>query len=202
MSAVGRVGALGNHGEAGRPRSAKAHRSAAFGGRPRLGTPERPGDASDEAPHAEPGVLPGALGIIGHGGESTNAPASRQPQDRAWTRARRGKTIPVVRSIAIRQLTLAFVVLAAGCAWQSEVVKIGQDTYQTTAIGQEPYHMSANDPPAPCRERGREPSARRMALAHANKKCDSMGKQIEVISSDIEWGFPLNSVVTVTFKCK
>jgi hypothetical protein len=29
-----------------------------------------------------------------------------------------------------------------------------------------------------------------------------MGKQIEVISTDIEWGFPLNSVVTVTFKCK
>ena len=109
--------------------------------------------------------------------------------------------ITVVRSMSVR-LTLAVFVLAAGCAWQSEAVKIGQDTYRTSAIGQEPYHMSANDPPAPCQERGREPGARRMALTHANKTCDSMGKQIEVISTDIEWGFPLNSVVTVTFKCK
>jgi hypothetical protein len=41
-----------------------------------------------------------------------------------------------------------------------------------------------------------------MALTAANKKCESMGKEIEVTSTDTEWSFPTNSVVTVTFKCK
>jgi hypothetical protein len=108
---------------------------------------------------------------------------------------------PKVAAFARRvSFTLVVFVLAAGCV--SKALKIGQDTYQTSAIGQEPYHMSVNDPPAPCRERDREPGARRMALTHANKTCESMDKQIEVIRTVIEWGFPLNSVVTVTFKCK
>lgn len=88
-------------------------------------------------------------------------------------------------------LTLALpivVLLAGGCAWQSEALKIGQDTYQT----------SANASPA----RGGATGALRMALTNANKKCESMGKEIEVTNTDTQWAFPANAVVTVTFKCK
>src|SRR5262245_16175259 len=100
------------------------------------------------------------------------------------------------------RLTLAVFVLAAGCSWQSEALKNSQDIYQMSAFGQETYQMFANDLPAPGREREREPWARRMALTHAHKQCESMGKQIEVINTKLEWGFPLSSVVIVTFRCK
>jgi len=41
-----------------------------------------------------------------------------------------------------------------------------------------------------------------MALTNANKKCESMGKQIEVTDTKSEYAFPANAVVTVTFRCK
>ena len=82
----------------------------------------------------------------------------------------------------------AAVLLVAGCAWQSEAMKIGPDLYQT----------SANASPA----RGAATGAREMALTNANKKCESMGKQIEVTDTKSEYAFPANAVVTVTFRCK
>lgn len=78
-------------------------------------------------------------------------------------------------------------VFVAGCAWQSEAMKVGQDTYQT----------SANASPA----RGAGTGAREMALANANKKCESLGKQIEVVDTKSGYAFPANAVVTITFKC-
>jgi hypothetical protein len=50
--------------------------------------------------------------------------------------------------------------------------------------------------------RGGKTGAHEMAVDNANKKCESMGKQIEVTDTKIEWGFPTNGVATVTFRCK
>ncbi|TAM61260.1 MAG: hypothetical protein EPN49_07300 [Rhodanobacter sp.] len=83
---------------------------------------------------------------------------------------------------------LIFFILLTGCAWQSEALKFGPDTYQT----------SANASPV----RGGPTGAREMALSNANKKCAEMGKQIEVINVQSQYAFPANGVATVTFKCK
>lgn len=78
-------------------------------------------------------------------------------------------------------------IVLSGCAWQSEALLIGQDTYQA----------SANASPA----RGAATGAREMALSNANKKCESLGRRIEVVDSKKEYAFPANAVVTITFKC-
>lgn len=78
--------------------------------------------------------------------------------------------------------------LCSGCAWQSEALKIGDDTYQ----------VSANASPA----RGGITGAREMALTTANAKCDSLGKKINVTDIQSESAFPANGVATVTFTCK
>ena len=78
--------------------------------------------------------------------------------------------------------------IAAGCAWQSEALKIGDGIYQ----------VSANASPA----RGAATGAREMALTNANNKCESLGKRIEVTDIESQYAFPANSVVTITFKCK
>lgn len=84
--------------------------------------------------------------------------------------------------------TACLIALLSGCAWQSEAMKVGEDTYQT----------SANASPA----RGGKTGAQEMALANANKKCDDLKKQIKVIDVKTEWGFPTNGIATVTFICK
>ncbi len=78
--------------------------------------------------------------------------------------------------------------MISGCAWQSEALKIGDDTYQ----------VSANASPA----RGGITGAREMALTKANMKCDSLGKKIDVTDIQSEFAFPANGVATVTFTCK
>ena len=86
---------------------------------------------------------------------------------------------------------LTFLVFAAGlaaCAWQSEALKMGEDTYQ----------VSANASPA----RGGVTGAREMALTNANKKCDDLKRQITVVDVKTEYAFPANGVATVTFTCK
>lgn len=88
----------------------------------------------------------------------------------------------------MRGLTyVSFLLAIAGCAWQSEALRVGPDTWQT----------SANASPA----RGAASGAREMALGNANKHCDSLGRQIEVVDSKTEYAFPANAVVTITFKC-
>jgi hypothetical protein len=76
----------------------------------------------------------------------------------------------------------------SSCAWQSEALKVGDDTYQ----------VSANASPA----RGGITGAREMALRNANKKCDSLGKSIDVTNVEAGTAFPANGVATVTFRCK
>ena len=63
-----------------------------------------------------------------------------------------------------------------GCAWQSAAMKVGEDTYQT----------SANASPM----RGGKTAAQEMAIANANRKCDELKKQINVTDVKTEWGFP------------
>ena len=75
-----------------------------------------------------------------------------------------------------------------GCAWQSDAMKMGEDTYQ----------VSANASPA----RGGITGAREMALGNANKKCDELQKKITVTDIKSEYAFPANGVATVTFTCK
>jgi hypothetical protein len=85
-------------------------------------------------------------------------------------------------------LLAAIPFIVAGCAWQSEAQKVGPDTYQ----------VSANASPA----RGGVTGAQQMALANANKKCDSMHKEITVTDIKTEHAFPTNGVATITFTCK
>lgn len=83
--------------------------------------------------------------------------------------------------------TFAGLVLSS-CAWQSEALKMGEDTYQ----------VSANASPV----RGGITGAREMALTNANKKCDELKRKIEVVDIKNEFAFPANGVATVTFKCR
>ncbi len=78
-------------------------------------------------------------------------------------------------------------VVVTGCAWQSKAMKVGPDTYQT----------SANASPV----RGGPTGASGMALSNANKKCAALGKEIEVVDVQTQYAFPTNAVATVTFKC-
>jgi stage III sporulation protein SpoIIIAA len=91
--------------------------------------------------------------------------------------------------MSTRLLLLALVCLSvSGCAWQSAVLKVGEDTYQ----------VSANASPA----RGGITGAREMALVSANEKCDALGKKITVTDIKSEYAFPVNGVASVTFTCK
>jgi len=90
--------------------------------------------------------------------------------------------------MTIRFLLALSLLLASGCAWQSAALKIGDDTYQT----------SANASPA----RGGITGAREMAVTNANEKCASLGKRITVTDIKSEYAFPANGVATVTFTCK
>jgi len=87
----------------------------------------------------------------------------------------------------IRGLIGLAAVALTSCAWQSEALKMNNDTWQ----------VSANASPA----RGGITGAREMALRNANKKCDSLGKKITVTDVQTEHAFPANGVATVTFTC-
>jgi hypothetical protein len=103
--------------------------------------------------------------------------------------------LPFVHRIPFQGYTKMKAILAGsllvigvtGCAWQSDPQKVAENTYQ----------VSANASPA----RGAATGARQMALTAANKKCDSLGKNIEITNTETGWAFPTNSVVTVTFRC-
>lgn len=84
--------------------------------------------------------------------------------------------------------TLALALALSGCAWQSGALQLGENTWQT----------SATATPA----RGGSTGARRIALQAANKKCEALGKTIEVTDIKTGYAFPANSTAAVTFKCK
>ena len=88
------------------------------------------------------------------------------------------------------RLVLTFIVLAmvTACAMTYDVVKMGEDTYQASAVAS----------PA----RGGISGAQQMALTNANKKCDSLGKSINVTNIDTGHEFPAAGRAIVTFTCK
>lgn len=86
-------------------------------------------------------------------------------------------------------VTLALAtILLAGCAMNYDAMKVGPDTYQVSAVA------------APAR--GGIAGAQRMAMASANKKCDSLGKAITVTNVDTGHEFPAAGRAVVTFECK
>jgi len=74
------------------------------------------------------------------------------------------------------------------CAVTHEAVKVGPDTYQVSAVA------------APAR--GGVAGAEQMAVARANKKCDSLGKEIAVTNVETGHEFPAAGRAVVTFTCK
>lgn len=87
----------------------------------------------------------------------------------------------------MRRFVVGVPFLLCSCAWQSPALQLGPNTYQTTA----------NASPA----RGAVSGAREMALTNANKKCSSMGKQINVTNIETGYAFSTNGTATVTFEC-
>jgi hypothetical protein len=80
-----------------------------------------------------------------------------------------------------------FACAVSGCAMTYDVVKVGDDTFQTSAVAS----------PA----RGGISGAQRMAIENANKKCDSIGKKISVTNVETGHEFPANGRAIVTFTC-
>jgi hypothetical protein len=88
----------------------------------------------------------------------------------------------------VKALILAIPPFLAACAWQSEPLSIGPDTYR----------VSANASPA----RGGQTTSAEMALSSANQKCAQLRKQIVVLEQRTDLGFPANAITTVTFRCE
>lgn len=86
-------------------------------------------------------------------------------------------------------ITIAVAAILAGCAWQSEALKLGDGLYE----------VSATASPA----RGGATGARRMALRNAAGHCESLGKSVRIIEVDAELStfYPPQNTATVTFKC-
>lgn len=82
---------------------------------------------------------------------------------------------------------LAAISLIAGCAMNYDVVKMGDNTYQVSAVAS----------PA----RGGIAGAEHMALASANKQCDSLSKKIIVTNIETGHDFPAAGRAIVTFSC-
>jgi hypothetical protein len=68
-----------------------------------------------------------------------------------------------------------------------DVVKVGPDTYQTSAVA------------SPVR--GGISGAQQMAVTNANKKCDALGKSITVTNVDTGHEYPAAGRAIVTFTC-
>jgi hypothetical protein len=75
-----------------------------------------------------------------------------------------------------------------GCAMTYDAVKVGPDTYQVSAVA------------APAR--GGIAGAQQMAVRDADKKCESLGKGVEVTNVETGHEFPAAGRAVVTFTCK
>lgn len=86
-------------------------------------------------------------------------------------------------------IAVSAVALVCNYVWQSHDLKLGPYEYQESADATLSRHTHAG--------------ARQLALNNANKKCASLGKQVDVF--DVQSRLPLDSakeVVNVTFGCK
>lgn len=77
--------------------------------------------------------------------------------------------------------------LLSGCAVTYDAVQTGPNRYQVSSVA------------APAR--GGQAGAETRATAAAGKKCVSMGKTVNVLTTDDHWVFPAASSVAVTFEC-
>lgn len=75
----------------------------------------------------------------------------------------------------------------AGCAMTYDVVKVGPDAYQVSALA------------APAR--GGIAGAQHRATEAANEKCQSLGKSTTVTNVETGHDFPANGRAVVTFSC-
>lgn len=87
----------------------------------------------------------------------------------------------------MKRTSLLLIVLLAGCAINYAVVKMGDSTYQVSAVA------------APAR--GGIAGAEHMALDHANQQCTSLSKKITVTNIETGHDFPANGRAVVTFTC-
>jgi len=86
-------------------------------------------------------------------------------------------------------IAVSAIALVGNYVWQSHDLKLGPYEYQVSAKTLQSRHTHSE--------------ARRMALDDAEKKCASLGKQIDVF--DVQSRLPLdpaNEVTNVTFVCK
>lgn len=77
--------------------------------------------------------------------------------------------------------------IATACAMTYDVVKVGPDTFQTSAVAS----------PA----RGGVAGAQHAAIENANKKCAELGKTTTVTNVDTGHEFPAAGRAVVTFTC-
>jgi ABC-type uncharacterized transport system auxiliary subunit len=81
------------------------------------------------------------------------------------------------------------IALVAGCAWSTDAMMIGPDTYR----------VSANAAPA----RGGVTGALGIAHEKATEKCQSLGKRLVVTETKTEYQpWPPNGIANVTFRCE
>ena len=95
-----------------------------------------------------------------------------------------------VRHLGRRFRILHALLLAGGvggCAMTYDIVKVGADTYQVSAVA------------APAR--GGITGAQHRATVEANKKCDSLGESITVTNVETGHEFPAAGRAIVTFTC-
>lgn len=85
------------------------------------------------------------------------------------------------------RLLLSGLGLLAGCAMTYDVVQVGPQTYQVSAVA------------APAR--GGIAGAQHRATEEANKKCQSLGKTTTVTNVDTGHEFPAAGRAVVTFTC-
>jgi hypothetical protein len=84
-------------------------------------------------------------------------------------------------------LTGALLASIAGCATTYDVLQVGPDSYQTSAVA------------APAR--GGIAGAQNLAVGQANKKCASLGKTTTVTNVETGHEFPAAGRAVVTFTC-
>ncbi len=87
----------------------------------------------------------------------------------------------------IKVLLLGALSAIAGCATTYDVVQVGPQTYQVSAVA------------APAR--GGIAGAQQRATEAANKKCESVGKATTVTNVDTGHEFPAAGRAIVTFTC-
>lgn len=89
--------------------------------------------------------------------------------------------------ILVRTAIFVMAALAAACAFTYPILKLGDDSYQISAIPS-PIHRDIA-------------GARNLAVSRANKKCQSLGKRMTVTKMETGHQYPASDGVIVVFTC-